>query len=438
MQIYKLYQTYCTTMISKNKIHLFEEFAAGEISRPEQSMAPAVKTDSTTVGIDKVSNGEEIRAEIIKDVDAILTNLETLSTRIQENLTALKVDIEAGEAPEDILEALLALNEAGDEEGKKVIDLIWHAPKARAAMKKVNKVRDNQVAIELAKDGLPKGDPRKEKLTAKADSAKKKADDLEKAVRDRFSDRTEVVKRAIAKTDIEGKLDRIKKLTGMEDDPKVKADLKTQYKEMTQKLKDEEAAMSDLTNDVDKQEVERQKQNIEDNGAPEETTPKTDKVAPEKTTTKTDKAAPKADKVSAAQKAKNDAKKDELKANKDKKDKDSKLSDGDKEKKKFQDEIDRLNDKIKGAEGALSKVPKDKKAEVQANIDKFKNQIKDLQAKKDAVKEGLEEDFDFDNAISVLESEIDAFILEHGLQELPKKVQLYEGMSIADRFRNLL
>ena len=74
-------------MINTNKVKLFEEFAAGEISNPDQNIAPAGNMDASTVTVDKTAmSGEQVRAEIIKDVDAILTNLETLSKQISESI----------------------------------------------------------------------------------------------------------------------------------------------------------------------------------------------------------------------------------------------------------------------------------------------------------------------------------------------------------------
>lgn len=74
-------------MINTNKVKLFEEFAAGEISNPDQNVAPAGNMDASTVTVDKTAmSGEQVRAEIIKDVDAILTNLETLSKQISESI----------------------------------------------------------------------------------------------------------------------------------------------------------------------------------------------------------------------------------------------------------------------------------------------------------------------------------------------------------------
>ena len=255
------------------KVKLFEDFAAGEVSNPDQTVTPASKTQTDSVSVDKKAEGAEIRAEIIKDVDAILNNLETLSTRIQENINTLKEDVKSGtelsEEVEAALEELNSLNEGEiNEEGpSKVMDLIWYAPKARKAMKKVNKVKNNQVAIELAKDTLPndkENKDKKDKLKAKADAVKKKADDLEKAVRDKFSDRGDIVSKTIQREDIKGKLERIKKQTGMSNDPNKKADLKTQAAEMQKKLDQETEAMKELTDGVDKEEVKQKKEELAD------------------------------------------------------------------------------------------------------------------------------------------------------------------------------
>lgn len=70
----------------KKPILLQEEFAAGEISNPT---TPAVKTTVDTVGTEQVAankSGEQVRAEIVQDVDTILTNLEQLSKQITESV----------------------------------------------------------------------------------------------------------------------------------------------------------------------------------------------------------------------------------------------------------------------------------------------------------------------------------------------------------------
>lgn len=87
--------------MSKKKLQkplpLLEEFAAGEVSNTNQNTTPSIKTDANTVALDKtIKSGEEVRAEIVKDVDAILTNLETLSNKLQEDLDFF---LKEGEGP---------------------------------------------------------------------------------------------------------------------------------------------------------------------------------------------------------------------------------------------------------------------------------------------------------------------------------------------------
>lgn len=76
-------------MIKTNKVKLFEEFATGVTPNPDKSLVPAGNT-ITSIAVDKTVNtpisGEQVRAEIIADVDKILTNLETLSRQITESV----------------------------------------------------------------------------------------------------------------------------------------------------------------------------------------------------------------------------------------------------------------------------------------------------------------------------------------------------------------
>jgi hypothetical protein len=79
----------------KKPILLQEEFAAGEVS--SNPTTPAVKTTVDTVGTEQVAankSGEQVRAEIVQDVDTILTNLEQLSKQITEDVDALINDLD--------------------------------------------------------------------------------------------------------------------------------------------------------------------------------------------------------------------------------------------------------------------------------------------------------------------------------------------------------
>jgi hypothetical protein len=105
----------------KKRLALYEDFAASDISKPNQSVSPAGKTETASITVDKVvakpadtaettpdTPGDKARAEIIQDVDTILTNLEALSKSITESMT-----LEFDEFIKELTEA--TLNEA--EEG---------------------------------------------------------------------------------------------------------------------------------------------------------------------------------------------------------------------------------------------------------------------------------------------------------------------------------
>lgn len=333
----------------KKPLALYEEFAAREVNKQEDTMAPT-KTH-TGEKSNAVQSGAEVRASIVKDVDTILSNLETLSKQIQESFEQIKQDIVDGN--EEVLEVFSSLNESTlitekdvtlgelmayseddykylkdaakklgvtvsvvsgedsmyDDMGydtlsfrgpkdavlkvaaisghdqdicpddrpdcggysiteesveineednaipKKVMDLVWYRRKANKAMDKVNKVKQNAVAIDLAAKGLDGSDKqekaKKDKLLLKAGSAKKKADELEKAVRDKFSDRSSIVQKAIQKKDIEGRLAAIKQETGMEDDPAKSKALKDKMKELNQQLKKEDDAIKQIEKDAE-------------------------------------------------------------------------------------------------------------------------------------------------------------------------------------------
>ena len=81
----------------KSPLRLMEDFMAGEISKPQDTTAPAIKTDSKTISLDKKSQGEKVRAEIVKDVDTILTNLEQLSKQITEETDSILENTNWGE-----------------------------------------------------------------------------------------------------------------------------------------------------------------------------------------------------------------------------------------------------------------------------------------------------------------------------------------------------
>ena len=83
----------------KKPLALYEDFSASDISKPNQLVSPAGKTETASITVDKVvtkptdtagattdTAGDKARAEIIQDVDIILTNLEALSKSITESI----------------------------------------------------------------------------------------------------------------------------------------------------------------------------------------------------------------------------------------------------------------------------------------------------------------------------------------------------------------
>ncbi len=105
----------------KKPLSLYEDFAASDVSNPNQSVSPAGKTKTSSITVDKVvatptetpevsatiTSGDKVRAEIVQDVDAILTNLEALSKSITES-----INLEYDEFVKELTETVL--NEAED------------------------------------------------------------------------------------------------------------------------------------------------------------------------------------------------------------------------------------------------------------------------------------------------------------------------------------
>ena len=247
------------------KINLFEDFKS-EISNS------GTKTNQVQVNTTKAEPTAEVKSEMLKDVDSILNNLEVLSAQIGEARESLYDFIDecheilteemSKETPDQsaidtILEAYLELfesleneeaevNEAGSEAAKKMGKGLWRfiywAPLARKAQQKVNKVKLNQKALDLAADEAPNKDQR-EKLELRATRMKDKIKELQAAVDDRFGDKGNYVKGVIQRQKIQGQLDIIKTETGMSDDPDEQTTLKAKAQALQKRYKEEEEAL---------------------------------------------------------------------------------------------------------------------------------------------------------------------------------------------------
>ena len=167
----------------KKPILLQEEFAAGEVS--SNPTTPAVKTTVDTVGTEQVAankSGEQVRAEIVQDVDTILTNLEQLSKQITESIDAIieevfteDIDLELNENAGATLMAMFKASAAAGKLNAKYPKLLKKKKKAELDKKiagfKFDEEKQNKLdqAEGKLKDAINK------KIDALDDPAKKKA-----------------------------------------------------------------------------------------------------------------------------------------------------------------------------------------------------------------------------------------------------------------------
>ena len=169
------------------------------------------------------------RDSMMSDVDSIITSLETLAGQIQEELESLDSE---------------EVNEAGDSAGKKILQWTITAPKARKAQGKVNQMKINALDLEMAKDAA-EGD-KKKALDNKLTVTKEKIKEIQTTVADRFDAKGEIVKNARLSAKIQGERELLKRLTGMEDNPKKKAEFKAQIAKLAAKQAEQDAVLKDL------------------------------------------------------------------------------------------------------------------------------------------------------------------------------------------------
>jgi hypothetical protein len=169
------------------------------------------------------------RDSMISDVDNIITSLETLAGQIQEDLESLEAE---------------EVNEAGDSAGKKLLQWTITAPKAKKAQGKVNQMKINALDLEMAADAA-EGD-KKKALTAKLKTTKEKIGEIQTTVADRFDAKGEIVKNARLSAKIQGERELLKRLTGMEDNPKKKAEFKAQIAKLDKRQKEQTEVLKSL------------------------------------------------------------------------------------------------------------------------------------------------------------------------------------------------
>ena len=211
----------------KKPLALYEDFAASDLSKPNQSVTPAGKTETSAVTVDKVvakptgaeatiSSGDKVRAEIVQDVDAILTNLEALSKSITES-----INLEFDEFIKELTEG--TLNEAEDGFMAKIMKSIASAKAYSTVMGTYPGMKKSLLKARLTK-------------TQKLAELALKAHDMEAKAMDKLSAKS---KEAIAAAD---NMAAKQKLRAKRDQLEAKAkaqgaqDLKTATATLTKKL----------------------------------------------------------------------------------------------------------------------------------------------------------------------------------------------------------
>lgn len=180
----------------KKRIKMFEDFAS-TTADSSNSTTPSSATTSNSVAVDKTNtkSGEAIRTEVIKDVDAILTNLAELSNQITESYEMVN---EEGISIESVMKGIkstIAIAKCESLE-KKYMEIL------RMADANLQAVKFGVEKIKIAKT--------LEKQVAKAKDSEQRAK-LEKAASDATADITkqeeyEKTRNANVKTEFETEL----------------------------------------------------------------------------------------------------------------------------------------------------------------------------------------------------------------------------------------
>jgi len=168
------------------------------------------------------------REAVIKDVDTIITSLETLVSQVSEEL-------------EEELNAVENIEEADDN----VIVQWITSMKAVKAQKKVNNIKVNKVALEIAKDEAPNTE-QKNKIKDKETLLTNQIKSLQDAVNDRFANKGGLVDRKLSNAKIEGELAVIKAHSGAGIDKKEAGDLKQRMADLQKRYKENEVALKEL------------------------------------------------------------------------------------------------------------------------------------------------------------------------------------------------
>lgn len=217
--------------------NLIQEGIAEPSAEVSEPTVDQTTTDTTTQT--PTSN----REVIINDVDSIMTSLETLSSELKESLKLNETGLASAGAAVAGAAAVAGLAKGA----KMLYDAKVKAPKARKEQAKVNAMNLKIAGVESTISSADKD--QKEKLKAKLDAVKSSRDDLQKAIEDRYSDSSKVVKRSIAAEKTKGKMEVLKVHMG-DASPEQQKEIKKQLAKLKNKSAEDTKLLQQAVNDV--------------------------------------------------------------------------------------------------------------------------------------------------------------------------------------------
>ena len=253
-------------------------------------------TDST---VDTISTPTVDSSELIPDVDAIMTSLETLSSELKEQLETPRISLEEWlklndedkllrEFQEADIAAMTLVGATGALAMRQTYRYLVVAPGARKAQKKVNKMNLQLVTLKvLSKAPMPdslnvtgkdpverkKAEIAKEKWKAKQETlkqkfedSKKNADEMQALVDDKYAKSGDIVKSALTSEKMKGRKQMWETEAGLlKDNPKEAAKLKKQAAAINARIQAEEKAAEETapSEDEQKKQVDMAKKQVE-------------------------------------------------------------------------------------------------------------------------------------------------------------------------------
>ena len=230
----------------KKPLALYEDFSASDISKPNQLVSPAGKTETASITVDKVvtkptdtagattdTAGDKARAEIIQDVDIILTNLEALSKSITESIT-----LEFDEFIKELTEA--TLNEAEEGFMAKIMKSIASAKAYSTVMGTYPGMKKGLLKAELTKT--------EKLLELEAKATEMEAAQLDK-LKAKLKDQIQAADGIAAKQKLRAKRDALEKKAKAQSDKELEIAKAKLTQKLDNKIRDINAKIAEVAKD---------------------------------------------------------------------------------------------------------------------------------------------------------------------------------------------